>query len=175
MPRSKVRIIRENLRIAQSRQKTYADCRRRELHLKIGDYVYLKVSPFKGTRRFQVRGKLAPRYVGPFRIIRKVGAVAYQLELPQSLSAVHNVFHISQFKKCHRVPTDAVDLESLDLQPGLTYEEHPIAILDRDERKVKRNMVKFVKVQWSNHSEDEATWEREDRLRQEYPEFFSDE
>ena len=131
--------------------------------------------PFKGTRHFQVRGKLEPRYVGPFRIIKKVGAVAYQLELPQSLSAVHNVFHISQLKQCHRVPTDAVDLESLDLQPGLTYEEHPIAILDRDERRVKRSMVKFVKVQWSNHSEDEATWEREDQLRQEYPEFFSDE
>ena len=114
-----------------------------------------------------------PCYVGPFRITKRVGGVTYQLELPQSLSAVHNVFHISQLKKCLRVPTDAIDLESLDLQPGLTYEEHPIAILDRDERKVKRSMVKFVKIQWSNHSEDEATWEREDRLRQEYPEFFS--
>ena len=93
-----VKIIRENLRIAQSRQKTYIDRRRRELHLKVGDYVYLKVSPFKGTRRFQVRGKLAPRYVGPFRITKKVGTMAYQLELPQSLSAVHNVFHISQLK-----------------------------------------------------------------------------
>ena len=72
---------------------------------------------------------------------------------------MHNVFHISQLKQCHRVPADAVDLESLDLQPGLTYEEHPITILDRDERKVKRSMVKFVKVQWSNHCEDEATWE----------------
>ena len=88
---------------------------------------------------------------------------------------MHNVFHISQFKKCHRVPTDAIDLESLDLQLGLTYEEHLIAILGRDERKVKRSMVKFVKVQWSNHTEDEATWEREDQLRQEYPDFFSDE
>ena len=78
-------------------------------------------------------------------------------------------------KKYLRVPTDAIDLESLDLQPGLTYEEHPISILDRDERKVKCSMVKFVKIQWSNHSEDEATWEHEDRLRQEYPDFFSDE
>ena len=110
-----------------------------------------------------------------FSYLSAVGAVAYQLELPQSLSAVHNVFHISQLKKWLCVPTDAIDLESLDLQPGLTYEEHPIAILDHDERRVKRGMVKFVKVQWSNHSEDEATWEREDRLRQEYPEFFSDE
>jgi len=170
-----VRIIRENLHVAQSRQKTYADHRRRELHLKVGDYVYLKVSPFKGTRRFQVRGKLAPRYVGPFWITKRVEAVAYQLELPQSLFAVHNIFHISQSKKCLRVQTDVIDLESLDLQPGLTYEEHPIAILDHDERKVKHSMVKFVKIQWSNHSEDEATWEREDRLRQEYPEFFSNE
>ena len=113
--------------------------------------------------------------MGPFRIIKKVGAVAYQLELPQSLSVVHNVFHISQLKKCLRVPTDDIGLESLDLQPGLIYEEHPIAILDRDERKVKRSMVKFVNVQWSNHSEDEATWEREDRLHREYPDFFSDE
>ena len=101
--------------------------------------------------------------------------MAYQLELPQSISLVHNVFHISQLKKCLRVPTDAIDLESLELQPGLTYEEHPIAILDHEERKVKRSMVKYVKVQWSNHTEDEATWERENRLRQEYPVFFSDE
>ena len=78
-------------------------------------------------------------------------------------------------KQCHRVPTDAIHIESHDLQPGLTYEEHPIAILDRDERKVKRNMVKFIKVQWSNRSEDEAMWEREDQIRQEYPEFFSNE
>ena len=84
-----------------------------------------------------MRGKLAPRYVGPFRITKKVGAVAYQLELPQSLSAVHNIFHISQVKKCLCVPTDAIDLESLDVQPDLTYEEHSIAILDQDERKEK--------------------------------------
>jgi hypothetical protein len=101
--------------------------------------------------------------------------VAYQLDLPQSLSTVHNMFHISQLKKCLRVPTDTIDLETLDLQAGLTYEEHPIAILDYDERKVKRSMVKFVKVQWSNHSEDEATWEHEDHLRQDYPDFFSHE
>jgi hypothetical protein len=101
--------------------------------------------------------------------------VAYQLDLPQSLSTVHNVFHISQLKMCLRVPTDAIDLETLDLQAGLTYEEHTISILDYDERKVKQSMVKFVKVQWSNHSEDKATWEREDRLRQDYPNFFSHE
>jgi hypothetical protein len=167
-----VKIIHENLRIAQSRQKIYADRCHRELHFKVGDHVYLKVSPFKGTRHFQVKGKLAPRFVGPFRITKRVGVVAYQLDLLQSLSAILNVFHISQLKKCLRVPTDVVNLEMLDLQAGLTYEEHPIAILDYDERKVKRSMVKFVKVQWSNHSEDEAMWERDDRLRQDYPDFL---
>ena len=86
-----------------------------------------------------------------------------------------NVFLISQLNKCHSVLTDTVDSEALDLQSGLIYEEYPIVILDRDERRVKRSMVKFVKVQWSNHTEDEATSEREDRLRQEYPEFFSGE
>jgi hypothetical protein len=131
----------ENLRIAQSHQKIYADRRRRELHFKVGDHVYLKVSPFKGTRRFRVKGKLAPCFVGPFRVTKRVGMVAYQLDLPQSLSTVHNVFHVSQLKKCLRVPTDAIDLETLDLQAGLTYEEHPIAILDYDERKVKYGEV----------------------------------
>ena len=101
--------------------------------------------------------------------------VSFSIVHPQSLSAVYNVFLISQLKKCHSVLTDTVDSEALDLQSGLIYEEYPIVILDRDERRVKRSMVKFVKVQWSNHTEDEATWEREDQLRQEYPEFFSDE
>jgi hypothetical protein len=167
-----VKIIHENLHITQSRQKLYADRRCRELHFTVGDHVYLKVSPFKGTHRFRVKGKLAPHFVGPFRVTKRIGMVAYQLDLPQSLSTIHNVFHISQLKKCLCVPTDAIDLKTLDLQAGLTYEEHPIAILDHDERKVKQSLVKFVKVQWSNHSEDEATWEHEDRLCQDYPDFF---
>jgi hypothetical protein len=104
---------------------TYADRRCRELHFKVGDYIYLKVSPFKGTHHYQLRGKLAPRFVGPFQITRRVGVVAYQLDLPQLLSTVHNVFHISQLKKCLRVPTNAANIETLDLQPGLTNEEHP--------------------------------------------------
>ena len=99
--------------------------------------------------------------------------VSFSIVHPQSLSAVYNVFLISQLKKCHSVLTDTVDSEALDLQSGLIYEGYPIAILDCDERRVKRSMVKFVKVQWSNHTEDEVTWEHEDRLRQEYPEFFS--
>ena len=95
-----VRQIRENLRIAQSHQKSYADTRRRDLSFQEGDFVYLKVSPMRGVKRFNVKGKLAPRYIGPFKVLSRHGEVAYQLELPPSLSAVHNVFHVSQLKKC---------------------------------------------------------------------------
>jgi hypothetical protein len=95
-----MQMIKENLKIVHSRQNSYADKRRRDLSFKVGDFVYLKVSPMRGTQRFKVRGKLVPRYVGPFQIIDRKGEVAYQLELPPQLSNVHNVFHISQLKKC---------------------------------------------------------------------------
>jgi hypothetical protein len=95
-----VRMVRENLRVAQSRQKSYTDHRRRELRFEVGDFVYLKVSPMRGLRRFKVRSKLAPRFIGPFKILEKRGEVAYQLELSPQLSDVHDVFHVSQLKKC---------------------------------------------------------------------------
>ena len=92
--------------------------------------MYLKVSPIRGTRRFQVRGKLAPRYIGPFKILKKVGAVAYRLKIPEEMSDIHNVFHVSQLKKCLRVPEEQVPMEVMDLQPDLQYQERPIKILD---------------------------------------------
>jgi hypothetical protein len=98
--KNKVRIIRDNMKIAQSRQKSYADTRGRELTFEVGHYVYLKVSPIRSMRRFNMKGKLAPRYIGPFKILERCGEVAYQLELPESLAGVHDVFHVSQLKKC---------------------------------------------------------------------------
>ena len=114
------------MKAAQSRQKSYADTRRRDLEFAEGDHMYLKVSPIRGTRRFQVRGKLAPRYIGPFKILKKAGAVAYHLELPEEMSDVHNMFHISQLKKCLRVPEEQVPTEVMDLKPDLQYQERPI-------------------------------------------------
>ena len=122
----KVKTIQERLRAAQFRQKHYADRRKWMLEFQVGDHVYLKVTPFKGTQWFQEKGKLAPHYVGPFRILARRGAVAYQLELPQSLSTIHNVFHVSQLKKCLKVPIEATYFEDLDIQPNLSYKEHPI-------------------------------------------------
>jgi hypothetical protein len=103
---NKVRMIRDNLKIVQSRQKSYADNWRRELTFEVGDYVYLKVSPMRSVKRFNMKGKLAPRYIRPFKIIERRGEVAYQLELPESLAGVYDVFHVSQLKKCLRVPEE---------------------------------------------------------------------
>jgi hypothetical protein len=122
-----VQQIRENLRTAQSRQKSYADTRRRLLEFKEGDF---KVSPLRGMKRFKVKGKLSPRFIGPFLILKRVGEVAYQLELPDHLADVHDVFHVSQLKKCLRVPEEQLSMEDLSVQEDLTYAEYPIKILD---------------------------------------------
>jgi hypothetical protein len=113
------------LRTAQSRQKSYADTRRRLLEFKEGDYVYLKVSPLRGMRRFKVKGKSFPRFIGPFRVFRRVGEMAYQLELPDNLSDIHDVFHVSQLKKCLRVHEEQLPMEDLSVQDDLTYAEYP--------------------------------------------------
>ena len=116
-----VQIVRENLKVAQSRQKSYANTRHRELTFEEGEFVYLKVSPIRGLRRFKVIGKLSPRYIGPFKILSRKGEVAYELELPSRLLDVHNVFHISQLKRCLRVPEEELPLVELNVQDDLTY------------------------------------------------------
>jgi hypothetical protein len=167
-----VQMVHKSLKVAQSWQKSYADKRRRDLSFEIGDFVYLKVSHMRGTRRFRVKGKLAPRYFRPFKIIDNKGEVAYQLELPPQLSEVHDVFYVSQLKKCLRVPEEQLPMEYLDLGGDLTCSERPIKILDIVEWVTHSKVIKMCKVQWSHHTEDEATWEHEEELRAEYPELF---
>jgi hypothetical protein len=127
----------------------------------------------RGTRRFKVKRKLAPRYVGPFNIIDRKGEVAYQLELPPQLSDVHDVFHVLQLKKCLRVLEEQLPMEELDLGGDLIYSERPVKIMDTAERVTRNKVIKMCKVQWSHHTEDEATWEHEEELRVDYPELFS--
>ncbi|WVZ97932.1 hypothetical protein U9M48_043432 [Paspalum notatum var. saurae] len=167
-----VRFIHSNLKRAQSRQKSYSDKRRRPLVFEKDDHVYLRVSPMKGVHRFGVKGKLAPRYVGPFKITEQCGPVAYRLELPPHLAAVHDVFHVSQLKKCLRVPEEVIDTSQIQIEPDLTYEEKPIKILDKKQRSTRRKTINFYKIQWSNHSEEEATWEQEEFLQNKYPGFL---
>jgi hypothetical protein len=161
------------LRVAQTRQKSYADNRRRPLEFEEGDHVYLKVSPLHGMRRFKVKGKFSPHFIGPFRVFRWVGEMAYQLELPDNLSDVHNVFHVSQLKKCLMVPEEQLPMEDLSVQDDLTYAEYPIKILDTLTFVTRNKVIKMCKIQWSHHGEDEATWEREEKLRIDFPHIFS--
>jgi hypothetical protein len=166
-----VQMVHKSLKVAQSRQKSYADKRRRDLSFEIGDFIYLKVSPMRGTRRFRVKGKLAPKYVGPFKIIDGKGEVAYQLELPPQLSEVHDVFHVSQLKKCLRVPEEQLPMEYLNLGGDFTYSKRPIRVLDTTEQVTRSKVIKMCKIQWSHHTEDEATWEHEEELRADYPNY----
>jgi hypothetical protein len=168
----KVRMIRDNLKIAQSRQKSYAETRRRELTFQVGDYVYLKVSPIRSVKRFNMKGKLAPRYIGPFKILDRRGEVTYQLELPESLAGVHDVFHVSQLKKCLRVPEEQIPLEELTVKENLTYEEFPVKILETAKKVTRSRTIKMCKVQWNRYTEGEATWEREEDLRKTYLQLF---
>nr|ABA92058.1 retrotransposon protein, putative, Ty3-gypsy subclass [Oryza sativa Japonica Group] len=169
----KVRAVRERLRIAQSRQKSYVDNRRRELVFETGDYVYLRVTPLRGVHRFQTKGKLAPRFVGPYKILERRGEVAYQVELPSNMLGIHNVFHVSQLKKCLRVLEEQASPDQIGIQEDLTYVEKPTRILETSKRRTRNKVIRFCKVQWSHHSEEEATWEREDELKAAHPHLFA--
>jgi hypothetical protein len=146
-------MVRENLRVAQLRQKSYADHRKRELSFKVGDFVYLKVSPMRDLCHFKVRGKLALRFIGPFKILEKRGEVAYQLELPSQLSDVHDIFHVSQLKKCLHVPEEQLPMEELETKEDLSNQEYPVKILETSERITRNKKIKMCRVQWSHHTE----------------------
>ncbi|GJR87675.1 hypothetical protein Tco_0211686 [Tanacetum coccineum] len=142
-------------------------------HFQVGDKVMLKVSPWKGVVRFGKRGKLNPRYVGPFKVLKKVGAVAYKLELPQELSRVHNTFHVSNLKKCYSDDPLVVPLEGLQVDDKLHFVEEPVEIMDREVKQLRRSRVPIVKVRWNSRRGPEFTWEREDQFRKKYPHLFT--
>ncbi|KAL0546138.1 hypothetical protein IC582_016044 [Cucumis melo] len=164
--------IRSRMHTAQSRQKSYADVRRKDLEFEIGDKVFLKVAPMKGVLRFERRGKLSPRFVGPFEILERIGPVAYRLALPPSLSTVHDVFHVSMLRKYVSDPSHVVDYEPLEIDENLSYVEQPVEVLAREVKTLRNKQIPLVKVLWRNHRVEEATWEREDDMRSRYPELF---
>ncbi|GJR11534.1 putative reverse transcriptase domain-containing protein [Tanacetum coccineum] len=138
--------IKQRIQAARDRQKSYADLKRKPMEFQVGDKVMLKVSPWKGVVRFGKRGKLNPRYVGPFKVLKKVGAIAYKLELPQELSRVHNTFHVSNLKKCYSDDPLAVPLEGLHVDDKLHFVEEPIEIMDREVKQLRRSRVPIIKV-----------------------------
>jgi hypothetical protein len=141
------------------------------LEFEDGNRVYLRVLPMKGMKRFGVKGKLAPRYIGPFPILEKCGTMAYKLDLPPSLARVHDIFHVSQLKKCLKAPVDVVLSEVTPLENDLSYPEHPIKVLDQKDHVTRHKIIKFFKIQWSNHSEEEVIWESKDFLRSRHIDF----
>ncbi|KAL0536694.1 hypothetical protein IC582_025654 [Cucumis melo] len=166
--------IRACMLTAQSRQKSYEDVRRKDLEFNVGDMVFLKVAPMKGVLRFEKKAKLSPHFVGPFEILERIGPVAYRLALSLSFSAVHDVFHVSMLRKYVADLTHVVDFEPLQIKENLSYEEQPVEILAREVKMLRNRGIALVKVLWWNHGVEEATWEREEDMRAQYPELFED-
>ncbi|XP_024030690.1 uncharacterized protein LOC112094321 [Morus notabilis] len=168
----KIAVIRERLLTAQSRQKSYADRRHRPLEFQEGDFVLLKVSPRKGVTRFGVKGKLAPRYIGPFPIVQRVGVVAYRLTLPPELSHVHDVFHVSMLRKCQPYPEAVVQWYDVPIQDDTTYDEVPVQIIDRKMKSLRHREIPLMKVLWQHHGGEEATCELETTMQECYLHLF---
>jgi len=156
-----IKTIRKRLQVAQSKQKSYADNRRRPLEFEVGDHVFLEVSPLKGSIRFGQKGKLSPRFIGPFEILQRVGLVAYRLALTPSLQGIHDIFYVSSLRKHVLEPDHVIRYEPLQVKENLTCMEEPIQILERTERKLKNRSIPYVKVLWKHHKVAEATWELE--------------
>ncbi|XP_038876367.1 uncharacterized protein LOC120068805, partial [Benincasa hispida] len=158
--------------IAQSRQKNYADNRRKELEFKVGDHVFLKVASMKGIMRFKRKGKFSPRFIGPLEILERIGQVAYRLALPPTLSTIHNVFHVSMLRKYVFDPSHVVNYEPLQISENLEYEETPVCILAKEKKSLRNREISLVKVLWRNQQVKEATWEREEEMKDKYPYLF---
>ncbi|GJY11136.1 putative reverse transcriptase domain-containing protein [Tanacetum coccineum] len=169
----KIVLIKQRMQAAQDRQKSYADRKRKPMEFEVGDRVMLKVSPWKGVVRFGKRGKLNPRYVGPFKVLAKVGKVAYRLELPQELSRVHHTFHVSNLKKCYADEPLVMPLEGIHVDDKLQFVEEPVEIMEREIKRLKRSRIPLVKVRWNSRRGPEFTWEREDSFKQKYPQLFT--
>ncbi|GKA99359.1 putative reverse transcriptase domain-containing protein [Tanacetum coccineum] len=170
----KVVVIKEKLKAARDRQKSYADNRRKPLEFEVGDRVMLKVSPWKGVVHFGKKGKLAPRYVGPFEILERIGPVAYRLRLSEELSGVHDTFHVSNLKKCLADASLHVSLDEIKVDKTLRFVKEPVEIMDREIKSLKRSKISLVKVRWNSKRGPEFTWEREDYMKSKYPQLFVD-
>ncbi|GJY42412.1 reverse transcriptase domain-containing protein [Tanacetum coccineum] len=165
--------FKQRMQDARDRQKSYADLKRKPMEFQVGDKVMLKVSPWKGVVRFGKWGKLNPRYVGPFKVLEKVGEVSYKLELLEELSGVHNTFHVSNLKKCYADEPLAVPLDGLYFDDKLQFVEEPVEIMDHEVKRLKRSRIPLVKVRWNSKRGPEFTWEREDQFRKKYPHLFT--
>nr|GEV16708.1 putative reverse transcriptase domain-containing protein [Tanacetum cinerariifolium] len=161
------------IQAARDRQKNYADVRRKPLKFQVGDRVMLKVSPWKGVVHFSNWGKLNPRYIGPFKVLAKVGTVAYRLELPEQLSRVHSMFHVSNLKKCLSDEPLAISLDEVHIDDKLRFVEEPVEVMDCEVKRLNQSRIPIIKVRWNSKRCLEFTLEREDQFRKKYPQLFT--
>ncbi|GJS45916.1 putative reverse transcriptase domain-containing protein [Tanacetum coccineum] len=165
--------IRQRLQAARDRQRSYANIRRKPLELQVRDCVMLKVSPRKGIIRFRKLGKLNPRYIRPFKILKRIGLVEYKLELPEELRNVHNSFHVSNLNKCLSDESLVIPIKELRLDDKLNFVEEPVEVMDREVKQLKQSHIPIVKVRWNSKRGPEFTWELEDQIRAKNPHLFS--
>ena len=170
----KVSLIGQRLLTAQGQQKSYVDVRCRPLEFEVRDHVFLKVMPKRGVVKFGKRGKLSPRFIGPFEILKRIGSVAYRLALPPSMSSIHEVFHVSMLRKYTPDPAHVVDWGQIEVETDGTFEEGPVCILDSRDQVLRRKTVRLVRVLWRHCGVEESMWEREDTMRATYPFLFRD-
>ena len=137
--------------------------------------VFLKVTPMKGVMRFGKKGKLSPRFFGPSKILKRIGKVAYELALLPTLAGVHDVFHVSMLRKYIPDPSHVLNYEPLKIKDNLTYEEVPFLILDRKDQVLRTKTISLVKIHWKNHTMEDASWERENEMKSNYPKLFINE
>ncbi|XP_075479423.1 uncharacterized protein LOC142520306 [Primulina tabacum] len=166
-------IHQEIMKMAQSRQKVYADNRRSPFEFEVGDHVFIKISSLKGVMRFGKKGKPSPKFICTFEILDMIGERAYRLALPPDLDRVHHVFHVSMLRKYISNPSCVLRHEALDLMPNLTYQEVPIQILDHKVKVLRNKEIGIIKILWRNQLVEEATWEPEEEMKQRYPELFT--
>ncbi|KAA3461447.1 reverse transcriptase [Gossypium australe] len=170
----KVKVIRESLKAASDRQKSYADLKRKDIEFQVGDRVFLKVSPWKKILRFGRKGKLSPRFIGPYEVIERIGPVAYRLRLPHELNKIHNVFLVSMLRRYRSDPSHVIKSFEVEIQPDLTYKEESICILAFEVTELRNKKISLVKVMWLKHGVEEATWENEESMKECYPHLFAD-
>ncbi|GJU75282.1 putative reverse transcriptase domain-containing protein [Tanacetum coccineum] len=170
----KVVLVKEKPKAARDRQKRYVDYRRKPLEFEVRDRVLLKVTPWKGVVYFGKNGKLAPRYVGPFEILKRIGLVDYKLRLPEELYSVHDTFHVSNLKKCLADANLYVPLNKIKVDKIFRFVKEPVEIMDREIRKLKHRKVVLVKVRWNSKRGPEFTWEHEYQMKIKYPQLSVD-
>ncbi|GJW33428.1 putative reverse transcriptase domain-containing protein [Tanacetum coccineum] len=170
----KIETIRERLKAAQNRWKSYADNRRSLIEFNVGDFVMLKVSPWKGVFRFKNKGKLSPRFIGSFNILKRVEEVAYILELPEEIRGIHNTFHVSYLGKCLADESSLITLDDIEIDPELTSPEESVTIIGRKLRQLSNKLILLVKLQWKHRKGTRIRWEPEEKMRIRYPRLFQE-